>query len=108
MIPRRTVRRPMILWWLAVPVLACLLCRVDVIATYTTGAMSSSFGSGFAPGAIGWHKWLRNLLDLPLKLLLVGPGLPACLFIPAGVAPCGSCATRGAHGFQCLPLLVLP
>ena len=102
-IPWRTVRRPMILWWLAVPVLACLLCRVDVIATYTTGAMSSGFGSGY--GAIGWHKWLRNLLDLPL-VLLVGLGLPACLFIPAGVRALWKLHDKGRAWLCLLPLLV--
>ncbi len=81
-IPWRAVHRPMVVVWLLLPPLAWLLCSIDLIASYTTGAMVSSFGSGYA--AIGWHKWLRNLLNLPL-VLLVGLGLPACLFIPAGV-----------------------
>ena len=81
-IPWRAIRRPMALFWLLVPPLACLLCRIDLIASYTTGGMVGSFGTGYA--AIGWHKWLRNLLNLPL-VLLVGLGLPACLFVPAGL-----------------------
>ena len=78
-IPWRAVHRPMIVIWLLVPPLAWLLCSVEVIATYTTGGSS---GAGYA--AIGWHKWLRNLVNLPL-VLIVGLGLPACLFIPAGI-----------------------
>ena len=81
-IPWRAIHRPMAVFWLFVPPLAYLLCRVDLIASYTTGGLTGSFGTGYA--AIGWHKWLRNLLNLPL-LLLVGLGLPACLFLPAGV-----------------------
>jgi hypothetical protein len=78
-IPWRAVRRPMIIVWLLVPPLAWLFCSVDVVASYTTGG---EFGTGYA--AIGWHKWLRNLINLPV-VLIVGLGLPACLFIPAGI-----------------------
>ncbi|MEE4144589.1 MAG: hypothetical protein V2I26_07295 [Halieaceae bacterium] len=81
-IPWRAIHRPMALFWLLVPPLAYLLCRVDLIASYTSGGLAGSFGTGYA--AIGWHKWLRNLLNLPL-VLLVGLGLPACLFLPAGL-----------------------
>jgi hypothetical protein len=56
--------------------------RIDFVAAYTTGGTSSRFGSGYA--AIGWNKWLRNLVNLP-AVLLVGLGIPACLFIPAGL-----------------------
>jgi hypothetical protein len=78
-IPWRTVRKPMRVVWLLVPPLAWLLCSVELIATYTTGGDA---GTGYA--AIGWHKWLRNLVNLPIVLVL-GLGLPACLFIPAGI-----------------------
>lgn len=78
-IPWRFVHRPMIVFWLLVPPLAWLLCTVEVIATYTTGGLS---GAGYA--AIGWHKLLRNLVNLPV-VLIVALGLPACLFIPAGI-----------------------
>jgi hypothetical protein len=44
--------------------------------------MSGGFGTSY--GAIGWNKWLRNLVNVP-AMLLVGLGLPACLFIPAGI-----------------------
>jgi hypothetical protein len=81
-IPWRRVHRPLVFFWLLVPPLAYLVCRIDLVATYTTGSLAGSFGTSYA--AIGWHKWLRNLLNLPL-VLIVGLGLPACLFIPAGI-----------------------
>jgi len=81
-IPWRQMQRPMVLVWLLVPVLAYGVCQIDIIASYTTGGTSGSFGTSY--GAIGWNKWLRNLVNVP-ALLLVGLGLPACLFIPAGI-----------------------
>ncbi len=81
-IPWRALRRPMRLFWLLLPPLAFLLCRIELIASYTTGLADGAFGTGYA--AIGWHKWLRNLVNLP-TVLIVGLGLPACLFIPAGI-----------------------
>lgn len=81
-IPWRQIQRPMVLVWLLVPVLAYGVCQIDIIASYTTGGTSGSFGTSY--GAIGWNKWLRNLVNVPV-LLLVGLGLPACLFIPAGI-----------------------
>ncbi len=81
-IPWRAIRRPMVMCWLLLPPLLWLLCRIEPVAQYTTGGMTSAFGTGYA--AIGWHKWLRNLLNLPL-VLMVGLGLPACIFIPAGL-----------------------
>jgi hypothetical protein len=81
-IPWRSLHRPMMLFWLAVPVLAYGICQIDYVANYTTSGISGIFGTAY--GAIGWHKWLRNPLDL-LLVLVVGLGLPACLFIPAGL-----------------------
>ena len=97
-IPWRAIHRPMVVCWLLIPVLACALSRIDLVASYTTGGLEGAFGSGY--GAIGWHKWLRNLLNLPLVLLL-GLGLPACLFIPAGARALA--AERGAaRAWLCL------
>lgn len=79
LIPWRAVHKPMAVVWLLLPPLAWLLCSVDLIAQYTIGG---EYGKGYA--AIGWHKWLRNVLNLPL-VLVVGLGLPACVFIPAGI-----------------------
>jgi hypothetical protein len=103
LVPWRAVRRPMIAVWLLLPPLAWLLCQVDLVAAYTTGAAEGGFGSSYA--AIGWHKLLRNLLDLPL-VLVVGLGLPACLFIPAGIRAV-SHEGAGFRGWLCLlPVLV--
>jgi len=81
-IPWRRIHRPMVILWLAMPLIAYGITRVDIIAAYTTSGMSGGFGAAY--GAIGWHKWLRNLVNLP-AVLIVGLGLPACLFIPQGV-----------------------
>lgn len=81
-IPWRNVHRPMAVFWLLLPPLVYLICTVGIVASYTTGGMTGSFGTGYA--AIGWHKWLRNLVNVPL-VLIVGLGLPACAFIPAGI-----------------------
>lgn len=81
-IPWRRLHRPMVLFWLSVPLLAYAVCEIDVVANYTTSGLSGVFGTAY--GAIGWHKWLRNPLNL-LLMLVVGLGLPACLFIPAGI-----------------------
>ena len=102
-IPWRRLRRPMVLWWLLLPLLAFGLCRIDLVAAYTTSGASGRFGSGFA--AIGWHKWLRNLVNVP-AVLLVGLGLPACLFIAAGVGQaCRDVARRRAWLCLLLPVL---
>ncbi|MCP5128118.1 MAG: hypothetical protein H6985_00910 [Pseudomonadales bacterium] len=103
LIPWRLIRRPMAVFWLLLPPGLYLLCQIDIIASYTTSGMHSSFGSGYA--AIGWHKWLRNLVNLPL-VLLVGLGLPAFLFLPAGIRAVAG-AGRANRGWLCLaPLLV--
>jgi len=81
-IPWRQLKRPMVFVWLLVPLAAYAICQIDIIAGYTTSSMSGNFGTAY--GAIGWNKWLRNLVNVP-AMLLVGLGLPACLFIPAGI-----------------------
>jgi hypothetical protein len=81
-IPWRRIERPMMVFWLLVPLLGFALTRVDLIAAYTTSGAGSRFGSGYA--AIGWHKWLRNLVNVP-AVLIVGLGIPACFFVPAGI-----------------------
>lgn len=104
LVPWRRIHRPMTLFWLLVPVLAWLVTRVDIISTYTGGGVSGRFGAGY--GAIGWHKWLRNLVNLP-AVLLVGLSLPACLFIPAGIRELAGKDLR-ARAWLCLvvPLAV--
>jgi hypothetical protein len=46
------------------------------------GGLEGRFGTGY--GAIGWHKPLRNLLNVPL-VLLIGLGLPAFLCLLPGL-----------------------
>jgi hypothetical protein len=81
-IPWRRIHRPMVVIWLLLPALAYGLCQLPLVAAYTTGGMTSAFGSGYA--AIGWHKLLRNLVNVP-AVLIVGLGLPACLLLPVGI-----------------------
>lgn len=81
-IPWRRIERPMMVFWLLVPLLGFALTRVDLIGAYTTSGAGSRFGSGYA--AIGWHKWLRNIVNVP-AVLIVGLGIPACFFVPAGI-----------------------
>ncbi|MEZ5569337.1 MAG: hypothetical protein R3E54_13510 [Halioglobus sp.] len=82
LIPWRRVHQGMRLVWALVPPLAWAVCQIDVIQAYTLGSESGRFGTSYA--AIDWHKLPRNLLNLPL-VLLVGLGLPAWLFLPAGL-----------------------
>jgi hypothetical protein len=72
----------MIVFWLVLPVGLYWLSQVELIARYTTSGAEGRFGSSYA--AIGSNKWLRNLVNIP-TVLLVGLGIPACLFIPAGI-----------------------
>jgi hypothetical protein len=81
-IPWRGVHRPMTAFWLLLPLVLFLIVQVGPIEKYTSGGADGRFGTGY--GAIGWNKWLRNLVNLP-AVLLVGLGIPACLFIPAGI-----------------------
>jgi len=82
LVPWGKIRKPLIPVFLLMPILAYWLSQVSIIADFTTSNMESNFGSGYA--AIGWNKWLRNLVNVP-AVIIVGLGLPACLFIPAGV-----------------------
>ncbi len=82
LIPWRSVHRPMMVVWLLLPVAAYMITEIDLIASYTSGGGEGRFGAGY--GAIGENKWLRNLMNVP-TVLLVGLGIPACLFIPVGL-----------------------
>ncbi|MBE9538844.1 MAG: hypothetical protein IMF06_07150, partial [Proteobacteria bacterium] len=82
LVPWRGIRRILIPVFLLMPIIAWLLSQVGIISSFTTGEMESNFGTGYA--AVGWNKWLRNLVNVP-AVLLVGLGIPACLFIPAGI-----------------------
>lgn len=82
LVPWKKIRFTLIPVFLMMPVIAYLLTQVGVISDFTTGDMESNFGTGYA--AIGWNKWPRNALNV-FSILIVGLGLPACLFIPAGI-----------------------
>ncbi len=82
LVPWKKIRFVLVPVFILMPVIAYLLTQVDVIYDYTTGGMTSNFGSGYA--AIGWNKWPRNVLNV-FSILIVGLGLPACVFIPAGI-----------------------
>ena len=81
-IPWRRVHRPMWIVWLVLPWLAYGLTLHPTLFRYTTSGSQGLFGTAY--GAIGWHKWLRNPLNVPL-VLMVGLGLPALAFVPAGI-----------------------
>lgn len=103
LVPWRRVPRPMRLVWLLLPVLLFLLCQIDIVERYTMSSANSRFGIGYA--AIGWHKWPRNLLNLPL-LLMVGLGLPALAFLPNGIR--ALCREKGKpRAWWCLVPLLL-
>ena len=81
-IPWRRIHRPMIAVWLLLPLTAWAVTLNDTVFNYTTSGSQGIFGTAY--GAIGWHKWLRNPLNVPL-VLLVGLGVPAFAFLPAGI-----------------------
>jgi hypothetical protein len=82
LVPWQRLERPMLLAWLLLPISAWLVVQVELINLYTSSTEGSRFGTGY--GAIGANKWLRNLVNVPV-VLIVGLGLPACLFIPLGI-----------------------
>lgn len=64
------------------PWLAPLLMQFDLFLAFTSGGLEGRFGTDY--GAIGWHKWLRNPLNVPI-VLLMGLGLPAFLLALMGL-----------------------
>ncbi|TXS94077.1 hypothetical protein FV139_10740 [Parahaliea maris] len=81
-VPWRRIAPGMIPLWMLGPWLGLLLLQSGWVAGYTMGDLEGRFGSSY--GAIGWHKWPRNALNVPL-VIMVGLGLPAALCIPAGI-----------------------
>jgi hypothetical protein len=98
LVPWKKIRFAMILVFILMPVIAYLLTQVNIISGFTTGALESNFGTGYA--AIGWNKWPRNALNI-FSIVIVGLGLPACIFIPAGIK--AICRDRAnARAWLCL------
>jgi hypothetical protein len=58
---------------LLAPWLAPLAMQSDLFVAFSSGSVEGRFGSDY--GAIGWHKWLRNLINVPL-VLVIGLGVP--------------------------------
>ena len=102
-IPWRRVPRAMIPVWLAVPLLAFALTRVELFANFTTGEAASNFGTGYA--AIGWNKWLRNPVNV-VAVLIVGLGIPAALCLPAGIRYLAQDRAQARLWLCLLPVLV--
>ncbi|MEM8562646.1 MAG: hypothetical protein AAGF57_10455 [Pseudomonadota bacterium] len=99
-IPWRGIHRPMVVVWLLLPLFAWLLFSVDLISKYTTGG---EYGTAYA--VIGWHKLLRNLVNIPL-VLIVGLGLPAFIFMFVGLRAITR-AGAGTRAWLCLtPVLI--
>jgi hypothetical protein len=82
LVPWKKIRFTLIAVFILMPFIAYLLTQINIISDFTTGNIKSNFGTGYA--AIGWNKWPRNALNI-FSILIVGLGLPACLFIPAGI-----------------------
>jgi hypothetical protein len=53
-----------------------------VFHAFTTGDPESPFGTGYA--AIGWHKWVRNPVNV-VAVLIVGLGIPGFIALLAGI-----------------------
>lgn len=64
-----------------VPWLAPLAMQSDMFVAYATGYTEGRFGTDY--GAIGWHRLPRNLLNLPM-VLMVGLGLPGFALLLRG------------------------
>jgi hypothetical protein len=76
LVPWRALSPGGLLAFAFAPWLAPLAMQVDLFAAFSAGSAEGRFGTEY--GAIGWHKPLRNLLNLPL-VLVVGLGMPAFL-----------------------------
>ena len=103
LVPWRAVHRPMAPAWLVLPLAVYAIVQIDLVNAYTQGALDSRFGSGY--GAIGANKWLRNLVNVP-SVLLVGLGIPACLFILPGLRAMLRDRHNRRYWVCLLPLLV--
>ncbi|EAQ96530.2 hypothetical protein KT71_05882 [Congregibacter litoralis KT71] len=89
-------------FFLLAPWLAPLLMQVDVFVAFTAGSLEGRFGTDY--GAIGWHKWLRNPINV-FTVLVMGLGVPAFL---GAVYGAGQLWKREAFDRVCLALLPLP
>ncbi|MFT7287809.1 MAG: hypothetical protein ACI87W_001924 [Halieaceae bacterium] len=80
--PWRRLRVPGRSLLLLLPWLAPLAMQADLFVAFSSGGLLGRFGTDY--GAIGWHKPLRNALNLPL-VLLMGLGLPGFVLMLLGL-----------------------
>lgn len=80
LVPWRSLARPGQALFLLLPWCAPLAMQLDLFVAFSSGGLEGRFGTDY--GAIGWHKPLRNLINVPL-VLLIGLGFPAfiCLLV---------------------------
>jgi hypothetical protein len=84
-VPWRAIHRPMLVLWLLLPLAFLLLFdsgHLDgIFARHLTGPqLFHHHGTGWS--AIGWHKVLRNFLNLPLSVLMGIGALAFCALVP--------------------------
>lgn len=103
LLPWRRLQLPVALLWALVPLLLWWITRLELFQMYSTGGLTSRFGSGYA--AIGENKWLRNIFNMPL-FLFVSLGIPACLFIPLGLRAVIRDEANRRYWLCLLPLLI--
>ena len=97
LVPWRRASRAAIVLFAAMPAIAYSLVQVELIAQYTIGGNTYS--------VIGWNKLLRNPVNI-VSVLVVGLGLPACLFMPVGIKAIFQDETY-RRGWVCLAPLVV-
>ncbi|WOJ97639.1 hypothetical protein R0137_03470 [Congregibacter brevis] len=87
---------------LLAPWLAPALMQVEIFAAFTSAGAEGRFGTDY--GAIGWHKWLRNPVNIPV-VLVMGLGLPGFVMAVSGLAHLWKSAPLDRAWLALLPLL---
>ncbi|MEL7044189.1 MAG: hypothetical protein AAGL66_04115, partial [Pseudomonadota bacterium] len=80
-VPWRSISPAAMVLCVLLPLGAPFALYSDTFVTYTSGEPLGRFGTGYA--AIGWHKWLRNPINLPI-IALIGMGVPGVYFAIRG------------------------
>ncbi|MFK8042602.1 hypothetical protein [Congregibacter sp.] len=87
---------------LLAPWLAPVLMQVEIFAAFTSAGAEGRFGTDY--GAIGWHKWLRNPLNIPV-VLVMGLGLPGFVMAVSGLMGLWKSTSLDRAWLALLPLL---
>ena len=85
-----------------VPWFAPLAMQLDLFQAFSAGGLDGRFGSDY--GAIGWHKLLRNLVNVPV-VLIVGLGVPGVLALGLGIRRLWTRENLDGAWLAMLPLL---